>query len=281
MALYKYEKAPIKRRRDPVRKEDKKVEDKLTVAESIDKVVDKLYSNIRKTKLISVILPFVFIISGLGILYSQTKPMVVHFIQAKFSNKLNQEVIPLIPDSYNEIRAAYITDPGGEYFATLISPKKRSPDILKKTGTFHLSIDKIQINAAPVTINVDSFNEDSYTTALGKGLAHFKGTALPDKSSNSGNIFIYGHSAAGDYAQKNPQDVVTSFTRLFQLNLGDKIKINYENEEFEYIVKKIKEVAPEEVSVLEGDGGSDTLTLMTCSPPGLDTGRLVVIATKN
>jgi sortase A len=124
---------------------------------------------------------------------------------------------------------------------------------------------------------VDSLRESSYEEALSHGFAHFKGTYLPG---DEGNVFIYGHSAAGDYADRNPSDVVTAFTRLFKLNIGDKISVSFEGNEYTYIVKKIKEVKPEDTEILHPNTGGKTLTLMTCSPPGLNSRRLIVVASQ-
>ncbi len=272
MTLYSYKKAPVK----PIKQEQDKEEGRtsITIANILDNIIFKVSQKLSQIRPISLILPLIFIISGIAILYGQTKPYAVHFIQSKFSDRLDQEIIPLVPDTYEEIRSEYITDPGAKYFSDILTADEIDSEIINFKGTFYLTIDKIQINEAPVEANVDSTKEGIYKDALSKGLAHFKGSILPGKE---GNVLIYGHSAAGDYAEKNPSDVVTAFTRLFKLNIGDEIKINFEDNEYNYIVKKIKEVNPEEVDVIANQGGK-TLTLLTCSPPGLNSKRLVITA---
>ncbi|MBN2016495.1 sortase [Candidatus Dojkabacteria bacterium] len=273
MTLYYYKKAPPKNKL--VEKKVKKKPIKgITIASVLDKVSYRVSQKISSIKPVALILPFLFIFSGLSILYGQAKPFAVHLIQTKLTDNLNQEVIPLVPESYEKMRAQYISDPGSEYFSKLITEKKPSPQTIDYKGTFYLTIKKIKIYDAPVTSNVDSSNEETYKDALGKGLAHFKGTCLPGQDCN---VLIYGHSAAGDYAEKNPQDVVTAFTRLFKLNIGDEITIKFQEQEYTYTVKKIKEVNPEDVDILSSNG-TKTLTLMTCSPPGLSSKRLVVTA---
>lgn len=277
MTLYYYKKAPPK---VLIKNADKKSQDKKsqdnspTIAAILDKITYRITSKLSRVKPISFIIPFVFILSGLTILYGQIKPYAVHFIQAKFSDKLNQEITPLVPESYEKIRTAYVSDPGSEYFSHLLESKEQDPNILQYEGKFYLTIEGIQINEAPITANVDSNSKEVYQEALSHGLAHFKGSNLPG---GNGNVLVYGHSAAGDYAEKNPKDVVTAFTRLFKLNIGDKISIKFEDEQYNYIIKKIKEINPEEVDVLNSSGGK-TLTLMTCSPPGLSSKRLIITA---
>lgn len=272
MALYYYKKAPPKVLIKNIDKESQ--DNSTTIATIFDTITYKIARKLSRVKPISFIIPFVFILSGLTILYGQIKPYAVHFIQAKFSDKLDQEIIPLVPESYERIRTAYVSDPGAEYFSHLLESKKQDSTTLQYEGKFYLTIEEIQINEAPITANVDSNSEKTYQDALSHGLAHFKGSNLPG---GNGNVLIYGHSAAGDYAEKNPKDIVTAFTRLFKLNIGDKISIKFEDDEYNYTIKKIKEINPEEVDVFNNSGGK-TLTLMTCSPPGLSSKRLIVTA---
>lgn len=274
MTLYYYKKAPIKPIKQEEKKKKKKENTSLTIAYVLDNIVFKVSQKLSQIRLISLILPLIFIMSGIAILYGQTKPYAIHFIQSRFSNRLDQEIVQLVPDTYEEIRSEYITDPGAKYFSDMLTEEDIDPEVINFEGIFYLTIDKIQIKEAPVEANVDSSKEEIYKEALSKGLAHFKGSILPG---SEGNILIYGHSAAGDYAEKNPSDVVTAFTRLFKLNIGDEIKISFENDEYIYTVKKIKEVNPEDVDVLANQGGK-TLTLLTCSPPGLNSKRLVITA---
>lgn len=270
MALYSYKKAPIKTYAKPRQEKSSP-----TLATFMDNTLANIADRLSKIKPISVIFPLVFIISGITILYGQVKPYAVHFLQSRFSNKLNQEIVPLIPESYETIRNAYITDPGSEYFTELLDNQEIDKPNSSYTGTFYLTIEDIRIINAPVTANVNSISEESYAEALSRGLAHFKGTHLPNER---GNTFLYGHSAAGDYAEKHPEDVVTAFTRLSKLNIGDDISIQFEGETYKYIIKKIKEINPDDTDVLAPQNNRKTLTLMTCSPPGLNSRRLVVVA---
>ncbi|MFC1780594.1 sortase [Patescibacteria group bacterium] len=268
MSLYKYKKAPLSSSNKDLTKNP------VTIATILDNITQSIKNRISQVKPISFIVPLIFIVCGIAILYSQVKPYAIHFIQAKFSDKLNQEIIPLVPESYEEIRTSYIFDPGASYFSNLLHQDKSSDVDPEYEGIFYITIEKANINRTPITANVDSNQEEVYKKALDKGLAHFKGTYLPG---GLGNVLVYGHSAAGDYAEKNPNDHVTSFTRLFKLNIGDKITVDFNETQYDYIVKKIKEVNPGDVEILNSSGGK-TLTLMTCSPPGLNSKRLVVTA---
>jgi LPXTG-site transpeptidase (sortase) family protein len=134
---------------------------------------------------------------------------------------------------------------------------------------FCLTIKKLNIEA-PIIRGVDPSDEIKYNDALQNGVVHMIGTALP--GSNSGNIFIYGHSSA-----KNNPKYGDVFAGLDDLKFGDEIKINYKNEEYEYTIRERKIIEKNDFSVLE-QTSSEQVTLMTCWPIGTEDHRIVVIA---
>ena len=123
---------------------------------------------------------------------------------------------------------------------------------------------------APVIKDVDGTNKATYNKELEKGVAHYKGTALPDQGSN---IFVFGHSSptieTGPY--------VEIFARLDELEADDKITIYYENQEYEYYVFEKRAIEKTETSVLLPTE-KEQLTLMTCWPIGSNARRLIIKA---
>lgn len=289
MSLYSYTKAPITKKKPP--KETNKKTYGVPLSASLSNSWHKTINTFESVQLTSLIVPLLFIISGLSILFAQLKPYAVHFVQARFSNKFDQEVISLVPESYESLRLDYVSDPGGKYFTNILQESNHffnnDPISASYQGKFYLTIDNIELYNAPVIANVASSDPTIYSQALDYGLAHFEGTRIPCidiEEKPYGNTFVYGHSAAGDYAEKNPWDVTTAFTNLFKLNIGDQIKVNVEHngeqKQCSYTVSKIKEIEPENADVLK-DKPNLTLTLMTCSPPGLDSKRLIIVANQN
>ena len=61
------------------------------------------------------------------------------------------------------------------------------------------------------------------------------------------------------------------------MKIGEKIFIERDGINYSYTIFKVKEVSPTDVSVL-GNTVDNVLTLMTCSPPGNNTKRLIVVA---
>lgn len=141
------------------------------------------------------------------------------------------------------------------------SKTERSGD---RPQEFSISIPKIKIKNA--TAKVDSLN-------FRKTLAHFPGTALPGEV---GNSFITGHSVLPQF--NDPNNYKAIFTKLDNLEIGDKISVEIEGKKYQYIVQYSKVVDPRDTSVLApiSESGKN-LTLMTCVPPGTNIKRLVVI----
>ena len=68
----------------------------------------------------------------------------------------------------------------------------------------------------------------------------------------------------------------TLFTNLNELEIGDIFEINVLGEILTYQIDKITIVKPTDISNLKISKGKDYITLMTCTPYGLNTHRLLV-----
>ncbi len=129
---------------------------------------------------------------------------------------------------------------------------------------YRISIPKLNIDNAWVSIG----GED-----LKKKLIHYPDTALPGQM---GNSVIFGHSILPQFF--NPKNYVSIFSTLHTLKQGDKLILSYDGIKYEYLVEKMFEVPPTDVSVLEQRYDGRYLTLITCSPPGTYLRRLIVKA---
>lgn len=137
---------------------------------------------------------------------------------------------------------------------------------------FAIVIPKIGANA-PVIPNVDPLNSYEYQYKLTKGVAHAEGTRLPNQK---GNMFLFAHSA-GNFYDAGKYNAV--FYLLTKLEKDDEVRIYYKGESSEYRVVNKKIVEADAVQYLNTSRG-DTLTLMTCWPPGTTLKRLIVTAEK-
>lgn len=105
---------------------------------------------------------------------------------------------------------------------------------------------------------------DASDKNLKLSVASIKGTGKPGQI---GNYSIAGHRSH-TYGK--------NFNRLNEVRIGDIIKIDNGNEQYEYeVIEKIY-VKPDEVWVLEGNNIDKEITLVTCHPMINPTHRLIV-----
>lgn len=146
-----------------------------------------------------------------------------------------------------------------------------TPQLISVDTQFGIIIPKIGANAK-IIANVDPFDSREYQLALSRGIAHAKGSALPNEP---GNVFLFAHSSANFYEASKYNSV---FYLLNKLKLGDEVDIYFQKQKYIYKITETKIVSPTEVSYLRKLGTRKTLTLMTCWPPGTTLQRLLVIA---
>ncbi len=157
-----------------------------------------------------------------------------------------------------------------EYAITGSEITAQNSEITPINMDFGIIVPKINANA-PVIANVDPYNSKEYQQKLTQGVAHAKGTSLPDIN---GNTFLFAHSSANFYEANRFNSV---FYLLHRLEIGDQFFISHDGNLYEYIVDEVKTVAPESIDYLTGVSAEKTATLMTCWPPGTTLNRLVVV----
>lgn len=101
---------------------------------------------------------------------------------------------------------------------------------------------------------------------LEKSVGHVVGTSLPVGGSST-HAVLSAHS--GMASSKLFSDIV-------QLEKGDKFYIHVLGEVLAYEVDAINTVLPTDTSLLQIEDGKDLVTLVTCTPFGINTHRLLV-----
>jgi len=122
----------------------------------------------------------------------------------------------------------------------------------------YIEIPKISINL-PIYHGTES-------DSLERGVGHLLGSSLPVGGESTHSI-LTGHS--GMATQK-------MFTDLEQLTLGDVFYLHVLDETLVYQVVDINTVLPYDTSLLGIAPGEDRCTLVTCTPYGINTHRLLV-----
>ena len=103
-------------------------------------------------------------------------------------------------------------------------------------------------------------------SVLQVGIGHLKNTSLP-VGGDATHAVLTGHRGL-------PSRML--FTDLDQMKNGDIFYIKILGENFAYEVDQIQTVLPEETEGLQIVEGQDSITLITCTPYGVNTHRLLV-----
>lgn len=102
--------------------------------------------------------------------------------------------------------------------------------------------------------------------SLEAGAGHLYGTSLPVGGKNSHSV-ITGHRGLVESSM---------FTRLDEVRKGDFMYLKVMGTTLAYRVDRISVIAPNDASLLKIQPKEDRLTLMTCTPYGINTQRLLV-----
>ncbi len=105
---------------------------------------------------------------------------------------------------------------------------------------------------------------------LQKGVGHIESTALPIGGDFTHSV-LTGHRGLPS---------AELFTNLDQVEIGDRFYIYVLNKVLAYEVDEINTVLPYELEQLQALKGRDMVTLITCTPYGVNTHRLLVRGTR-
>jgi len=148
--------------------------------------------------------------------------------------------------------------------ANLWYPTVPQKHVVTPVNTYTLSIPKLKINTALVTIAGDDLDDS---------LVHYGGTGLPGQY---GTAVVFGHSTLPQFY--SPTNYKSIFSLLPSLKIGDEIDVSYDGVQYRYLVYDMEVLDPTDLSVLEQQLDDSYLTLVTCVPPGTMWKRLNVKA---
>lgn len=121
-------------------------------------------------------------------------------------------------------------------------------------------------------LSIPKLNETNYIyhgteeSVLQVGVGHYKSTSLPVGGESSHSV-IMGHRGLPS---------ADLFTDLDQLDIGDKFYIKILDTTLCYTIDSINTVLPDEMEELSIEKGRDYVTLVTCTPYGINSHRLLV-----
>lgn len=144
-----------------------------------------------------------------------------------------------------------------------LSPEQKAEyeSVLDVTGTGIMGY--IEINKADIYLPIYHGTTDP---VLQVGAGHLEGSSLPIGGASTHSM-MSGHRGL-------PSAML--FTNLDQLTKGDRFFIRVLDEVYAYEIYDIETVDPSEVNSLRIEQGKDLCTLITCTPYGINTQRLLL-----
>ena len=101
---------------------------------------------------------------------------------------------------------------------------------------------------------------------LSAGAGHLMGTSLPVGGSSTHAVITAHRGLAG----------ASMFTRLDEMAVGDRFSLTVLGTTMTYRVDRVTVIKPEDTAILRISSTEDRVTLMTCTPYGVNTHRLLV-----
>ena len=229
-----------------------------------------------KTKLITIISVLV-VIAGLAIL---AYPIISNMM----FQKSQQELIDFYDSQINEIPEKTkdsMLEECRKYNSGLLDSKVQLTDPFDADALQieeHPYVDLLNQNGdgAMGSIEIPGINcklviyHSTDESVLAKGVGHLQGTSLPIGGKGTHSV-LSGHTGTADKEL---------FTNLDQLNMGDVFYIHVWGETLAYQVDNKEVVLPDETDSLYIDRERDLVTLITCTPYGINSHRLLVRGTR-
>ena len=140
------------------------------------------------------------------------------------------------------------------------------------TEAYQEYLSQLNINDVMATVKIPAINVNlpiyhgTESATLDKGIGHLFGTALP-VGGESTHTVLTGHTGLG---------TATMFDQLTSLKVGDVFYIEVPGRHLKYQINDIRVVLPNETETLNKVAGKDLATLITCTPYGVNTHRLLV-----
>lgn len=221
-----------------------------------------------KRKILWIIFGAVMFFAALGLtLY----PVISNYVNRKYASEIYtayQEAIAQTDDTMLEQER----DRAAAYNQALISGNGFTQDALQSASESYDSIlnlagdgimGYVEIPKISVRLPIYHGTGDS---VLRKGVGHLLGSSLPIGGGSTHSI-LSGHSGMASQ---------TMFTDLEQLEMGDVFYLRVLGDVLAYQVFEINTVLPTDTSLLGIWEGQDNCTLVTCTPYGINTHRLLV-----
>ena len=225
----------------------------------------------KKRIFVSILSAVCFLTAVIIMLY----PAISNYVNQKYASEIHTAYVEqlrqsdgselrLIKDlanAYNQSIVPGAMETDGYTQAAILAASEDYENQLNPTGDGtmgYVEIPAIHVNL-PILHGTDA-------NTLERGVGHLLGSSLPVGGSST-HAILTGHS--GMASQK-------MFTDLSRVDFGDVFYIHVLKETLAYQVDEINTVLPHDTTYLQITPGEDYCTLVTCTPVGINTHRLLV-----
>ena len=229
----------------------------------------------RKQKILIALACLVFIIAGAVLGYAPVATVVNNLRQHQQSQEYSQQIAKRESTSEGKARNKAAIQEARDYNGTLngipiLDPfldevEDSSAKYQQYLGVLADSdvMSRIRVESAGIDLPVRHGTDDS---SIATGAGHVYGTALPVGGEGNRTV-LTAHTG---------MQSATLFDNLVKVRKGDLMVVETYGEKMTYKVTDIRTVLPSQSDALTAVPGKDMLTLMTCTPYGVNTHRLLV-----
>lgn len=220
-----------------------------------------------------VLIPVLIIAIGLGVLlypviatqWNNNKQVAV----SRAYEDLNQQADPATLQRYIDSARAYnSTEVGGpilDPWLSRVSVENEEYQRYLNELNYQEAMSRIVIPSVSVDLPIFHGTSDE---VLQRGVGHLFGSALPVGGDGSHSM-LTAHTGLAQ---------ASLFDNLDEVVVGDVLYLSTAGEKFKYEVHNIDVVLPDEAENLHPVAGEDLVTLITCTPYGINTHRILVTA---
>lgn len=239
------------------------------------KVETARQAGVRKQKMLIALACLVFIIAGTVLGYAPVATVVNNLRQHQQSQEYSQQIarrestsegkalnraaIQKAKDYNSSLNGIPILDPFLDEVENSSAKYQQYLGVLADSDV----MSRIRVESAGIDLPVRHGTDDS---SIATGAGHVYGTALPVGGEGNRSV-LTAHTG---------MQSATLFDNLVKVRKGDLMVVETYGEKMTYKVTDIRTVLPSQSDALTAVAGKDLLTLMTCTPYGVNTHRLLV-----
>lgn len=236
---------------------------------------DTRQAGARRQRMLIALACLVFIIAGTVLGYAPVATVVNNLRQHQQSQEYSQQIARRESTSEGKAKNKAAIQKARDYNSTLNGIPILDPfleDVENSSTKYqqYLGVladsdvmSRIRVESAGIDLPVRHGTDDS---SIATGAGHVYGTALPVGGEGNRTV-LTAHTG---------MQSATLFDHLTDVKVGDIMVVETYGEKLTYKVTDIRTVLPSQSDALTAVPGKDLLTLMTCTPYGVNTHRLLV-----